>query len=362
MTPLHAYYQKIQEKILQPDPGQEIAMQHLQAIYVALLSEKKWSRLTKKKITKGLYLWGEVGRGKTQLMDLFYEHLPIPKLRMHFYQFMHEIHQQLTRSQGQVNPLKRIAKDLARTTKVICLDELLVHEIADAMLLAQLLRALLQQGITLITTANIPPDSLYHNGLQRELFLPAIALLKKHLTILHLDSSVDYRLQHEQEYEKNNFFPLFTMTTQQLQQLFTKLCQGKVVSYQALVIHERLIPHKGYANHIIWFDFTSICAIPRSQLDYLSIAKRFSTVLISNLTPIAEHDDNRARLFIHLVDIFYDAGIRLILTSETQLADLYPKGRFSFEFKRVKSRLSTFKKTSLVFITNTFSDNTQCDS
>jgi cell division protein ZapE len=344
MTPLQAYYQKIQQKTLQPDAGQALAIQHLQEIHDSLLAAKKWPLLTKKKPKQGLYLWGEVGRGKTQLMDLFYHHLPMAKLRLHFYQFMQEIHAKLTQLQGQANPLNQIARNLAGRAKVICLDELLVHEIADAMLLAQLLHALFRQGITLVTTANTPPDNLYQHGLQRELFLPAIAQLKQHLTIFHLDSPFDYRLEHDAE--KNNRFdwPISTMTLPQTQHTFDTLCQGKTVCYQPLSVHGRLIAHKGYTDNMIWFDFTSICAIPRSQIDYLAIANQFSTVLISGFKPISELDDNRARLFIHLVDIFYDANIKLILSSDTKHLDLYPKGRFLFEFKRVKSRLCAFQK------------------
>ncbi len=345
MTPLQAYYQKIQQKTLQPDPGQELAIQHLQEVYDSLLvATKKWHLFQREKPSKGLYLWGEVGRGKTQLMDLFYHHLPLAKLRLHFYQFMQQVHGKLTQLQGQANPLNRVASDLARTAKVICLDELLVHEIADAMLLAQLLHALFQQGITLVTTSNTPPEHLYQHGLQRELFLPAITQIKQHLTIFHLDSPFDYRLGHDVEKSSTFDWPISTMTLQQTQLTFDTLCQEKTVSYQPLSVHGRLISHKGYTNNTIWFDFTSICATPRSQIDYLAIANRFSTILISDLKPISEHDDNSARLFIHLVDIFYDANIKLILSSEIKHADLYPKGRFLFEFKRVKSRLCDFQK------------------
>jgi cell division protein ZapE len=351
MSPLQAYYQKIFEKILQPDTCQEIAMQQLQRIYLSLLSRKKWTVLKKKKTTKGLYLWGEVGRGKTQLMDLFYNHLPIPKLRMHFYQLMYDVHRTLTRLQGRINPVDCVAEDLANRAKVICLDEFLVHEIADAVLLSQLLYALFQRDIILVTTANTSPDALYSTGLQRELFLPAIEQLKQHLTIFHLDSPRDYRLCYGAE--KNNAIdsPVLTMTQQKVQALFNRL--NKTVSYQPLSINGRLIPHNGYTEDTVWFNFSSICAVPRSQIDYLAISKIFSTVLISGIEPIAEHNDNQARLFIHLVDLFYDAGTKLILTSELSIGELYPKGRLLFEFKRAKSRLMAFKKQALSFVNDT---------
>ena len=350
MTPLQAYIQKVHEKILSYDPRQEMAMQELQHIYTALLAAKKWRLFKKQRACKGLYLWGEVGRGKTYLMDLFYNHLPVPKMRLHFYQFMQTIHTELTQRQGQSNPLDRIAQDLARKTQVICLDEFLVHEIGDAMLLSQLLQSLFRQGITLVTTANMPPDALYQNGLQRALFLPAITQLKQHLTIFHLETRRDYRLY--QDIEKNNSLdsPIFVMPLSHVQHLFDVLTKGKVIHSQPLSIHGRLINHKGYTDSTIWFDFASICAIPRSQVDYLSIAKRFSIVLISQLTPMNEQNDNSARLFIHLVDVFYDAGIQLIVTSDATIDDLYSQGRFLFEFKRTKSRLVAFQKEALKLI------------
>lgn len=348
MTPLEAYKQKIQQNILSYDAQQEMAMQQLQQIYTVLIANQKWYLL--KKRCKGLYLWGEVGRGKTYLMDLFYNQLPVPKMRMHFYQFMQTIHTALTKLQGLSEPLDRIAQDIARTVDVICLDEFLVHEIADAMLLSQLLQHLFRKKITLVTTANMPPDALYQQGLQRELFLPAITQLKQHLTVFHLQSQRDYRL-HQTTDENNTLDKLvFVMPLIAAQDLFHVLTEGKTVYYQPLSIQGRLINHNGYTDNTIWFDFSAICAIPRSQIDYLSIAERFSTVLINKFTPIDEHNDNCARLFIHLIDVFYDAGTQLILISETIIDDIYPKGRFLFEFKRTKSRLIAIQKKSLQLI------------
>lgn len=354
MTPLQAYYQKIQEKTLQPDTWQEMAMQHLQHLYESLVEKKTGMTLRKKKTVKGLYLWGNVGRGKTQLMDLFYQQLPIPKFRTHFYAFMQTMHRELTRLQGVANPLHKIAEDLAQRTKIICLDEFLVHDIADALLLARLLHALFQKHIILVTTANTPPDALYQNGLQRELFLPAIEEIKHYLTIFHVDSPVDYRLRaaplafSQHAYSSSSRNPVLTLMPQQVHTLFASLSKEKTVSYQPLSIHDRLISHNGHTEDTVWFDFTSICAIPRSQIDYLALATLFSTVLISRITVIREQDDNRARLFMQLVDIFYDAKRTLILTSEQPIDDIYPKGRFLSEFKRTKSRLVELHNASLV--------------
>src|SRR5436190_5229389 len=194
MGPLAAYHQQIMHQALQIDEQQALAVQQLQSVYEELIKPKKW--LATKKIVKGLYLWGDVGRGKTYLMDLFYNHLPVAKSRYHFHQFMHHIHAELSQLQGQSNPLVRIAKRLRKEADVICLDEFLVHEIGDAMILAQLLKALFSEGIVLVTTANTSPEDLYANGLQRGLFLPAISLIKQHLRVFHLASRIDYRRQH----------------------------------------------------------------------------------------------------------------------------------------------------------------------
>ncbi len=339
MTPLAAYQQQVLHQSLHSDTQQALAMQQFQAVYDALITQKKW--LGREKSIQGLYVWGAVGRGKTYLMDLFYNHLPVAKSRFHLHQFMHHIHAELAQLQGISNPLKHIAKRLGKETKVICLDEFLVHEIGDAMLLAQLLKALFAEGIVLVTTANTPPDDLYANGLQRGLFLPAITLIKQHLRIFHLDSMIDYRREHLVS-EENGL--VWAMSPSQVQALFDELSKKNRVNYQALTINDRMLPHLGCTAQLIWFDFSSICAIPRSQLDYLVIAQRFSTILISDVKPIAEYEDNLARLFIHLIDILYDANSKLILTSTLPIENIYPKGRLSFEFERSKSRLAAFKE------------------
>lgn len=339
MTPLAAYQQQILHHSLHKDAQQALAMQQFQAVYDELITPKKW--FATKRSCKGLYVWGAVGRGKTYLMDLFYNHLPVAKSRYHFHQFMHHIHAELAQLQGKSNPLVRIAQRLRKEVEVICLDEFLVHEIGDAMLLVQLLKALFAEGIVLVTTANTPPDELYANGLQRGLFLPAITLIKQHLYIFHLDSAIDYRREHL-IHEENAL--VYVMDPSQVQTLFDKLSKKAKVSYQALTINGRMISHLGCTEQVAWFDFSSICAIPRSQLDYLVIAQRFPTILISNVKPIGEYEDNLARLFIHLIDILYDANSQLILTSTLPIKAIYPKGRLSVEFERTKSRLAAFKE------------------
>lgn len=342
MSPLAAYRQQLAHQALQVDEHQALAMQQLQRVYEELIKPKKW--LATKKNVKGLYLWGDVGRGKTYLMDLFYNHLPVAKSRYHFHQFMHHIHAELAQLQGQSNPLVQIAKRLRKEVEVICLDEFLVHEIGDAMILAQLLKALFAEGIVLVTTANTAPEDLYANGLQRGLFLPAVSLIKQHLQIFHLASSIDYRRQHIINSENAL---VWVMSPSQIQTLFDNLSKNAKVDYQALMINGRLISHLGCSESIVWFDFNSICAVPRSQLDYLKIAQRFQTILISDVKPIGEFEDNLARLFIHLIDIVYDANCQLILTSTQAIEAIYPKGRLSAEFERTKSRLAALKKNQV---------------
>ena len=343
-SPLQHYYHQVNEGKFQANLLQNKAMLNLQRVYDELIAtenttRKHWFLRTKKtNFVKGLYLWGGVGIGKTWLMDIFYENVPIPKLRLHFHRFMQQIHLQLKQLQGEINPLQKIAKQLANQARLICLDEFLVNDITDAMLLANLLTALFAEGITLITTANVAPDDLYRNGLQRGRFIPAIELIKKHLEIFHLTSDVDYRLR-TLEQAGTYFYPLNDHSAQCMQNNFLKFAHGATINYGNLAINEREIKTLCYASDVVWFDFNDICQMPRSQLDYLEIARYFSTVLISNVHQISEHEDNIARYLINLVDVFYDAHVKLIISAVKPVSELYLKGRLSFEFARTRSRL-----------------------
>jgi len=335
MNPLEHYQRLITQREFKPNALQEQALHQLQHIHEALLAPKKFFQ---KKYVKGLYLWGSVGIGKTWLMDIFYQSLPIPKLRMHFHAFMQQIHRELKALQGQTDPLKKVAKQLAKQARVICLDEFLVQDITDAMILANLMAALFKEGITLITTANVIPDALYHNGLQRSNFLPAIALIKKNLNVFHLQNMIDYRLRDLTE-SGTYFFPLNADADVFMQNHFQHLTYGTLSNDSPIEIAGRPINILGQANDIVWFDFNDICQTPRSQIDYLEIAKSYSTVLISNVPQIVAHQDNQARYLINLIDVFYDARVKLILSAAVAIDQLYPQGRFNFEFERTRSRL-----------------------
>jgi len=336
MTPLQLYQQQIQSGKFQANPLQEQALLQFQRVYDELAAPKKFFR--KKSNIQGLYMWGGVGIGKTWLMDIFCECLPLPKLRLHFHRFMREVHEELKRYQGQPDPLKQVAKHFAQSAKVICLDEFLVHDITDAMILANLLEALFAEQIVVITTANTQPDDLYRNGLQRGRFLPAIALIKQHLAVYHLTSETDYRLRDLTE-AGTYFYPLNERTAESMEKLFMQLTYGSDVNKKPLEILGRTIENRGYARNSVWFDFGVICNIPRSQRDYIEIAEDFSTVFVSNIPQITVREVNQARLFIHLVDVFYDAHVKLVLSAAVPIHEIYLQGDLQFEFERTKSRL-----------------------
>lgn len=329
------------------DSSQASAAQQLQNVYDALLIARSnkprkfffpWLRTSPKPI-HGLYLWGSVGAGKTWLMDLFYDNLPTPrKLRLHFHRFMQQIQQRLAALQGTANPLQEIAKEFAAKTDILCFDEFIVHDITDAMILANLLHALFDEGITLVATSNTPPDNLYRNGLQRARFLPAIALLKQHTDVIHVQSNQDYRLRVLTE-AGIYFYPLNKNTDELIKNTFNHYTHGRAVWNEDLIISGRAIPTIAISNQIIWFDFKDLCHIPRSQNDYLEISQNYHTVFLSNVIQIKPEQDDIILYLINLVDVFYDTKVKLIISAAVPIAELYQAGRYLTEFQRTKSRL-----------------------
>ena len=296
---------------LLPDASQANAMIKLQQLYQAL--PQKLFRQLFFPTPRGLYLWGGVGRGKTYLMDLFFDALPMTqKYRVHFYAFMQEIHEQLSVLQGHKNPLKRLAKSFAKRFQVLCFDEFVVIDIADALILANLLEALFSEGIVLVTTSNTPPDDLYRNGIQRSRFLPAIALLKKFTEVVNIDAGIDYRhhLTAGQAHHQ-----LDTPQTQTwLRQYFLKLSGGVLPSPQDIIIQHRPIHALGVAGSMIWFDFEAICQSARCHYDYLEISSQYTIILFSHVPQLDGKNGGAVR--------------RLIVGS-----------RLAFEFQRTRSRL-----------------------
>lgn len=355
MTPLHSYREYLASTNFHPDPEQEKALYALQETYDEFLKlehrrGKIWHRGVSKlklkapHVVKGVYLWGPVGVGKTWLMDIFFAALPAHKrLRMHFHQFMQHVHQELQSLQGHLNPLKSVAERLAKKTRLICLDEFLVHDIGDAMLLANLLAALFAEGITLVTTANVQPSDLYRKGLQRARFLPAIALILQHLKVIHLDVKQDYRLR-PQKPAGTYFYPLDATAEEKLNEHYKYAIASTPTDFHAhaskiLVINERTIPVIQHQGKVIWFDFRHLCSVPRSQLDYLEIAKQFTTILISNVPKISSQETHLASYFIKLIDVLYDAHVKIVLSAAAPVTELYTQGELAFEFKRTVSRL-----------------------
>lgn len=344
MTPIDYYNSQCQQGVVVADSFQKQALQSLQRVYHALIAEqKKRTSLLhffyKKKLIPGLYMWGSVGIGKTFLMDCFFLSLPFKnKLRMHFHAFMQRIHDLLKKYQGEPDPLKTIARELAAENIVICFDEFYVSDIADAMLLGRLLKALFTEGVTLVATSNTVPDELYKNGLQRLQFLPAIALIKKHNEIVHIETKIDYRLRYLTE-AGIYYTPLNKAAEENMEKTFHLLAHGEPLIESKLFIHERPIRFIKRTEHIIWFDFSEICHVPRSQQDYLVIAKKYHTVFISNIPVIPESEKDVITLFIKLIDVFYDAQIKLVISAAEPVDTLYVDGPLMKAYARTRSRL-----------------------
>lgn len=339
-TPLERYQQLLKEKKIFQDTQQAEVIHALQTLYDQLTEKKSWlKKFFAHKKSGGLYLWGNVGIGKSFLMDLFFNSLPFPqKIRLHFHEFMREIHIELASLQGSTNPLVKIAKKWAAKTRIICFDEFMVNNIVDAMLVGELLKALYAENIYFIFTTNIPPDELYKNGLQRQRFLPAIDEIKKNSQVIHLKTISDYRLHFA---DKGKFYwcPLDELTQKNMEENFSFFSQQATIDSKPLNILGRAIPIIKKADGVVWFNFLDLCDIPRSQNDYLEIVKQFHTVLVSNLKPMTANQTDLAESFVKLIDILYDHKIRLIIAAAVSLEDLYVGGKLQVIFARTRSRL-----------------------
>lgn len=351
MTPLQRYQQDLHNRQIKTDDMQWQAVQCTQRVYSELLVVEKKNKgvlaslLNRKKSpVRGLYLCGGTGRGKTYLADCFYECLPTDKkYRVHFHRFMLDIHEQLKNLPKSPNPLDIIATNLSKKFTVLCLDEFHVHDIADAMLLAGLLKAMFAQGITLIATSNISIQRLYENGLQRERFMYAIELLEKYTEEFNLGDGTDYRfnilskgehlyvIDEEKTKEKGDDFLLYKLTE-------LAPCQPK--NDRSILINNRNINFIASADDVIWFDFSELCETNRSAHDYIEIAERYLTILVSNIPVFSEKDDSAAKRFIHFIDAIYDHNVKLLATVNAEPADLYHGERLQFAFARTVSRLT----------------------
>jgi cell division protein ZapE len=288
---------------------------------------------------RGLYLWGSVGRGKTFMMDLFYGALPFDdKLRRHFHRFMADVHERLKVHRDRENPLELIAAELAAETRIICFDELVVTDIADAMILGTLFAALFERGVTLAATSNIAPEHLYRDGLQRQRFLPTIALLREHTEVIHVDGAVDYRLR---VLERADVYqtPSGAAADAHLREYFDAIAPDEGDHGGSLDLLGRRIDYRRAADGVIWFDFPQICDGPRSQDDYIELSRLYQTVLVSNVPRFDATLENQARRFIALVDEFYDRRVKLILSAAAPVLDLYHGEKLRHDILRAQSRL-----------------------
>ncbi len=296
-------------------------------------------------LTPGLYLWGDVGRGKTFLMDLFFETLLIEKKkRIHFHRMMAEVHSRLNALGDVENPLDKVAANIAEQTQVLCFDEFFVSDIADAMILGRLLEGLFQRGVVLVATSNSPPSGLYADGLQRERFLPAIDLLETLTQVLHLDGDTDYRLRLLRE-AGTYLTPASADTLTKLTHYFLEIASGDVVEGRLLDVLGRDIATERCAKGIVWFDFKEICDGPRSQQDYIEIARWYPTVIVSGVPVMSVDHENQARRFIALVDEIYDRKVKLIVSAAADIESLYAGRKLEFEFQRTTSRLVEMQST-----------------
>lgn len=350
--PKKRYQAALDANELNYDEMQMKVVEQLDALYLQVtkqnssFDESLTSKLTgvfrrsrnHKTCAPGLYIWGSVGRGKTYLMDIFYDCLPAEKkLRLHFHRFMQEIHHQLRNIKNEEDPLLIVAESFKQRTDIICLDELFVSDIGDAMILAGLLEAFFSHGITLVTTSNCQPDDLYKGGLQRQKFLPAIELIKQQTKVIELGGNKDHRLEYL-EHADIYHHPLDENAHQVMANNFMHVSPEPGIENEYLTIEGRSIPTIRCADGTVWLCFSNLCGGPRSAADYIEIGRCFNTVLISNI-PVLTNNDDLARRFITAIDEFYDRSVKVIISAEASVHDLYKGKRLSFEFQRTVSRL-----------------------
>jgi cell division protein ZapE len=341
--PLDCYRRLTARGEFSPDPDQLQAAQALQDVWAELRRQRDPGRLVRALRgaplpVRGLYLWGGVGRGKTWLMDLFYEQLPLQrKRRIHFHRFMQRIHDGLRARANVRDPLTAVANEWSETCRVLCLDEFFVADIADAMLLAGLLENLFAKGVTLVTTSNTAPGDLYQDGLQRSKFLPAIALLERHTRVLQLCGTTDHRLRILEQ-SKIYHHPGDAAAERALTSSFDRIAAACELDHE-LDINGRAFHARRRGDGIIWFHFDELCSKPRGSRDYSEIARAFNTVVISGAPQLREEHADAARRFITMVDEFYDRNVKLLMSAATPIDRLYTGSKLAFDFARTASRL-----------------------
>ncbi len=348
------YAQWVRQKKIKPDPRQQRVVEKLDVLRAGLgqyAREKKHAGFLKKLVKKtpmmasrGLYIYGGVGRGKSMLMDLFFEQVAVPKKRrVHFHAFMLEVHARLNKYKkehpSETDPLEAIAQKIADETTLLCFDEFQVTDIADAMILSRLFSVLFEEGVVMVATSNRAPDDLYKDGLQRKRFEPFIALLKNSVGVVELDGDVDYRLEHLKSLSTVYFTPLGKKADAFVRATFSGLVQDAEPESGEIEVDGRRIPVRAMHGDVAIFSFEELCSRPLGAADYLEVARNFSTVILHDIPKLSSEKRNEAKRFVTLIDALYEQKTKLICTAAVQPTLLYPKGDGKFEFERTISRL-----------------------
>jgi len=353
-TVLELYQEALKKRGFERDDTQYAAVLRLQRLFEEWSDYKRRRGTTLRRLVvrpplpRGIYLWGSVGRGKTFLMDSFYRCLPLErKRRVHFHHFMRDVHRELDELKGTANPLDALADRIARRYRLICFDEVAVSDVADAMILGRLFTRTMDRGVVYCMTSNYHPDELYKGGLKREDFLPVIEVLKVRLDVIRVDGAVDYRKRALQQV-KVYHAPLTPETDRALMEAFRQIAEVEE-EFHELDVEGRVIPYRHRAAGVVWFDFKVICGWGRSQNDYIDLAKRFHTVIVSGVPRMSMEQADAARRFTLLVDVLYDQRVKLIVSAEALPEALLDRGggsgdsqlqAMSFQFDRTASRLS----------------------
>ena len=349
ITPLAAYRCDLNKPEFFADSSQQQAVEKLQRLFEQLLSDRSketlfqrislFSRKPQKPLV-GIYFWGGVGRGKSWLVDTFYDCLPIEnKQRIHFHQFMYDVHAELKQLRDESDPLDIIAQRWARRIQVLCLDEFVVNDVADAVILARLLRGLFARGVTLVATSNVEPKSLYKGGLQRELFLPTIDLIYQYTEVFNLEGGRDYRLEFLDR-AQTYLYPCEEEALAGLEYDFERLALDEGEANTTILVNDRRVQVVRVADGLVWMDFKELCGGPRSQFDYIELAMCYHTVLLSAVPQMTRHTDDEARRFINLIDVLYDHNVNMLIAADCAVEALYTGVRLEFEFRRTVSRLT----------------------
>jgi cell division protein ZapE len=353
MSVQQVYERELQQRGYESDPAQLRAVASLERCATDWSHDKaKRSNSLKKmivhpEIPRGVYMYGGVGRGKSFLMDCFFSAVPLErKTRLHFHEFMREVHRELRELQGTVNPLDVLGQRMAQRYKLLCFDEFHVADITDAMILHRLLDALFKHGVGFVTTSNFKPDDLYPGGLHRDRILPAIELLNSRLEVINVDNGTDYRRQTLEQVDLY-ITPNGADADAKLTQTFERLAESQDED-PVMTIEARQISAKRRAGGVVWFDFKTLCGGPRSQNDYLEIASQFHTVILSDVPHMPVRMASEARRFTWLVDVLYDRRVKLVLSAAVPAEELYTEGPLSHEFPRTVSRLTEMQSAEFL--------------